>query len=113
MRTRKSPATVSGFLFSGVADMLGFHANHQGRDMNRNHAAARALLQAVEKHADSNGIEHYDLIALCREAGFPQEDWQYAYRLLVGSGYLLTESGTVQLTWAGHDLLSELQAIGA
>lgn len=80
--------------------------------MKRNHQAARALLQAVERHADSNGVDHFHLISLCRETGFSQEDWQYAYRLLEGSGYLLTEIGVVQLTWAGHELLDELIARG-
>ena len=80
--------------------------------MKRNHAAARALLQSVERYADANGIEHFHLISLCREAGFSQDDWQYAYRILVGSGYLLTESGIVQLTWSGHELLGELIARG-
>lgn len=76
--------------------------------MRRNHGVARRLLEAVEEHADWNGMDLFHLISLSSQAGDTQEDWQYAYRLLVGSGYLTAEAGKVQLTWNGHELLGEL-----
>lgn len=77
--------------------------------MERNIAVARRLLETVQRRADVRGIEHLTLMTMCQEAGDTQLEWQYAYRLLVDSGFLLTESGSVQLTWGGHELLEDLQ----
>ncbi|WP_432777539.1 GNAT family N-acetyltransferase [Pseudomonas fortuita] len=76
--------------------------------MKRNQGVARRLLETVEQHADSNGMDHFHLITLSSQFGDTQEDWQYASRLLVGSGFLTVEAGMVQLTWNGHELLGDL-----
>lgn len=76
--------------------------------MRRNTKAARHLLEAVEEHADANGMDHFQLISLCGHYGYSQNDWQYAYRILENSGYLHAENGTVQMTWDGHELLGDL-----
>lgn len=76
--------------------------------MNRNFEVARSVLHSVQEHADLSGIDRLHLCSLFGEAGASQTDWQYALGLMVGGGYLTSDGGKVQLTWAGHELLDEL-----
>lgn len=78
--------------------------------MERSISAAKHLLESVQKHADIQGVDHFHLMSLHGESGHTQMEWQYAYRLLVDSGHLIAESGSVQLTWNGHELLADLMA---
>ncbi|WP_092295589.1 hypothetical protein [Pseudomonas sp. NFIX28] len=84
--------------------------------MVRSKRKAFALLQMVELHGDLGGLS---LPAMRSEIERTEFVWSgadnYHLQLLVQGGYLAKteitahEPATVQLTWAGHDLLDSLR----
>ncbi|MET3715394.1 hypothetical protein [Pseudomonas sp. PvP001] len=83
--------------------------------MKRDESSIARLLNIVEQQADFDGIDlpHLKSEHVGRHGEWTSND-QYNFDLLVNGGFLsktpakAMDPAKVQLTWAGHDLLDQL-----
>ena len=83
--------------------------------MKRDKELALRMLQVVQENADTDGMDLAHLRgALPGRHGVWTAEMIYHLGLLVEAGYLSKKAATdidpttVQLTWAGHDLIEQL-----
>ncbi|MEE4148392.1 hypothetical protein [Pseudomonas viridiflava] len=82
--------------------------------MKRDLKHVKHLLDLVQAYAGPSGIDLEELEEKwCASGGKPEtplaeREMRYLVRLCTGAGFLTSNSGSVQLTWSGHDYLDSV-----